>query len=82
MQKITRIINNKVEAVEFVVPEDAGYLDIPFKDLQLLPNLLIGCIHRNGKIIFPGGNDVLKANDSIIVVTAGRILEDIHDIFV
>ena len=82
IQTLHKLVNGKVEAVEFIVPEDAGYLDIPFKDLQLLPNLLIGCINRNGKIIFPGGFDVLKANDSIIVVTAGRILEDIHDIFV
>jgi Trk K+ transport system NAD-binding subunit len=37
---------------------------------------------RNGKIIYPGGDDVMKANDNIIVVTAGRILEDLHDIFV
>ncbi len=82
IQTLHKLVNGKVEAVEFIVPEDAGYLDIPFKDLRLLPNLLIGCINRNGKIIFPGGADVLKANDSIIVVTAGRILEDIHDIFV
>ena len=69
------------EAAEFIVPEDAGYLNIPFKELELMPNLLIGCIIRNGKIIFPGGDDVMKANDSVIVVTAGRIIEDLHDIF-
>ncbi len=82
IQTLHKLVNGKVEAVEFIVPEDAGYLDITFKELHLLPNLLICCINRNGKIIFPGGDDVLKANDSIIVVTAGRILEDIHDIFV
>ena len=68
-------------SAEFIVPEDAGYLNIPFKELELMPNLLIGCIIRNGKIIFPGGDDVMKANDSVIVVTAGRIIEDLHDIF-
>ncbi len=82
IQTLYKLVDGKVEAVEFIVPENAGYENIPFKDLHLLPNLLIGCIIRNGKIIFPGGDDVMKANDSIIVVTAGRILEDIHDIFV
>ena len=82
IQTLYKLVDGKVEAVEFIVPENAGYENIPFKDLKLLPNLLIGCIIRNGKIIFPGGDDVMKANDSIIVVTAGRILEDIHDIFV
>ena len=82
IQTLYKLVDGKVEAVEFIVPENAGYENIPFKDLQFLPNLIIGCIIRNGKIIFPGGDDVMKANDSIIVVTAGRILEDIHDIFV
>ncbi len=82
IQTLHKLVNGKVEAAEFIVPENAGYLDIPFKDLNLMPNLLIGCIMRNGKIIFPGGNDVMKAGDSIIVVTANRIVEDLHDIFV
>ena len=82
MQTLHKLVNGKVEAVEFIVPEDAGYENIPFKDLNLLPNILIGCIIRNGKTIFPGGNDVMKAHDSVIVVTADRIIEDLHDIFV
>ncbi|MBQ2694478.1 MAG: Trk system potassium transporter TrkA [Clostridia bacterium] len=82
IQTLYKLVGGKVEAAEFIVPEDAGYENIPFKDLDLLPNLLIGCIIRNGKIIFPGGDDVMKANDSVIVVTAGRIIEDLHDIFV
>lgn len=81
IQTLYKLVGGKVEAAEFIVPEDAGYLNIPFKELELMPNLLIGCIIRNGKIIFPGGDDVMKANDSIIVVTAGRIIEDLHDIF-
>lgn len=81
IQTLYKLVGGKVEAAEFIVPEDAGYLNIPFKELELMPNLLIGCIIRNGKIIFPGGDDVMKANDSVIVVTAGRIIEDLHDIF-
>lgn len=81
IQTLHKMINGKVEAVEFIVPEDAGYENIPFKELNFLPNILVACIMRNGKIIYPGGDDVMKANDSIIVVTAGRILEDLHDIF-
>lgn len=81
IQTLYKLVGGKVEAAEFIVPEDVGYLNIPFKKLELMPNLLIGCIIRNGKIIFPGGDDVMKANDSVIVVTAGRIIEDLHDIF-
>lgn len=81
IQTLYKLLDGRVEAVEFIVPEGAGYENIPFKELKLLPNLLIGCIIRNGKIIYPNGDNVMKAGDSIIVVTAGRILEDLHDIF-
>ncbi len=81
IQTLHKLVNGKVEAVEFIVPEDAAYENIPFKELRLLPNILIGCITRNGKPIFPGGDDVMKANDSVIVVTTNRIIEDLHDIF-
>ncbi len=82
IKTLYKLCEGKVEAAEFIVPEDAGYENIPFKDLKILPNILIGCINRNGKIIFPDGNEVMKAHDSIIVVTAGRIVEDLHDIFI
>lgn len=82
IQTLYKLLGGKVEAAEFIVPKNAGYVDIPFKEFNLLPNLLIGCIIRNGKIIFPGGDDVMKPGDSVIVVTANRIVEDLHDIFV
>ena len=81
IQTLYKLLDGRVEAAEFIVPDGAGYVNIPFKELKLLPNLLIGCIIRNGKIIYPGGDTVMKAGDSVIVVTAGRILEDLHDIF-
>ena len=82
IKTLYKLCEGKVEAAEFIVPENAGYENVPFKELKILPNILVGCINRNGKIIFPDGNEVMKANDSIIVVTAGRIIEDLHDIFV
>ncbi len=81
IQTLYKLVGGKVEAVEFIVPPDAGYENIPFKELKLLSNILVGCIIRKGKIIFPDGDEVMKEGDSVIVVTAGRILEDLHDIF-
>ena len=72
-----KLVGGKVEAVEFSVPMDAGYENIPFKDLSFLPNLLIVCIIRHGRIIFPSGDDVMKGGDNVIVITSDRILEDI-----
>ncbi len=81
IQTLYKLLDGKVEAAEFIVPKSADYQNIPFKDLKFLPNLLVGCIIRNGKIIFPGGDDVMKAGDSVMIVTTGRIVEDLHSIF-
>ncbi len=82
IETIHKLFNGKVEAIEFIIPENAKYQNIPFRDLDIAPNILIACISRNGKPIFPGGDDVLTAGDRIIVVTAGKIIEDLHDIFI
>ena len=81
IQTLYKIVGGKVEAAEFIVPENAKYTGIAFKDLNLLPDLLIGCIIRKGKVIFPGGDDVMKTGDSVIVVTANKFVEDLNDIF-
>ncbi|MBR6336010.1 MAG: Trk system potassium transporter TrkA [Clostridia bacterium] len=77
-----KLVGGKVEALEFSVPIDASYENIPFKDLHIFSDILIVSIIRKGKIIFPGGDDVMKGGDTVIVVTAGRIIEDLHDIFI
>jgi len=42
--------------------------------------MLIASILRNGKMIFPGGSDVIKCNDSVMVVTTASSIEDFDDI--
>ncbi len=49
-----------------ILPRITG---IPLYKLKLKPNLLIGCITRAGQVIIPGGQDMLKSGDTVIVVT-------------
>ena len=51
-------------------------------DLQTIPNLLIACIKRNGELIYPGGNDVIKKGDEVLVVTKTKYLDEFDDIIV
>ena len=57
------------------------FINIPLMDLKFKKNLLIGCIVRNGEIIYPKGNDVILTDDHIIVVTTQEGLQDVSDIF-
>ena len=41
---------------------------------------MIASILRNEKMIFPGGNDVIKSNDSVMIVITASSIEDFDDI--
>ena len=82
VETLHRIVGGRVEALEFRVKKDPEITGIPLKDLQTRPNLLIACIIRRGKAIFPGGADTMEEGDSVIVVTTNQQLQDLSDILV
>lgn len=82
VETMYRLVSGKVEALEFIINKEAGYTDIPLKDLQIKPNNLIACIGRGRKIIIPGGEDCMQVGDSVVVVTMERKLQDIKDILI
>lgn len=79
VEKLTRIINNKVEAIEFSVSEQSKVINKTLLDLQLKKNTLIGSISRDGKAFIPHGSDMINAGDTVVVITTQR-LNDIDDI--
>lgn len=80
VETLYHMFDNRVEAIEFHVQKDAPVIGIPLMELQLKSNLLIACIHRDGEIIFPRGKNMIKAGDTVIVVTTHAGLGDISDI--
>ena len=80
VETLCRIIDGKAEALEFYVNENSHLVDIPLMDLELRKNVLIGTINREGQIIIPGGSDVIKPKDTVIVVTTIRGLNALEDI--
>lgn len=80
METLYRILDGKVEALEFRISAPIPILNIPIQDLQLRPDLLICTIIRNGRAFNPRGNDRLLLHDSVILVTTHSRLRDIMDI--
>lgn len=80
VETLHRILDNKAEALEFIVREESEVTGIPLSKLQTKDNLLIGCITRNGINKIPRGHDSIEVGDSVIVVTSIKGLNDIRDI--
>ncbi|MBE7034564.1 MAG: Trk system potassium transporter TrkA [Ruminococcaceae bacterium] len=82
MKTLYKIVNNQVEALEFSIPQDSFYTNIPLKDLNTKKGILIAAIIRHGRLIIPSGQDHIEAKDSIIVVAAARDrITNLEDIF-
>ena len=75
-----RLVNNKVEALEFVIPKKTKYTSIPLKDLHIKNNYLLACIIRDNRVIIPNGYDTLEPLDSVIIVTTNTSVKDVSDI--
>ena len=80
VETMYRLVDDRVEALEFLIKEDAYYTNVPLKELPTKPNNLIACIGRNGQIIIPNGDDFFKKGDSVVVVTRDKKVQDIRDI--
>lgn len=80
VETLYNLFDGQAEALEFHVEKDAPVVGVPLMNLKKKDNLLIACIGRKGKIIFPRGQDAIQAGDTVIVVTTHSGFKDISDI--
>lgn len=82
MVALSRIMDSKAEALEFMVPDNAPYTNIPFKDLKMAPNTLVAAIARGRNVIIPSGGDMLMGEDRVVVVSCREEpVEDLGQLF-
>lgn len=80
VETLKKIINDEVEALEFRVVDTFKKTNIPLKNLKIKSQVLIACIVRGRKLLFPDGNEVILPKDNIILVTTRSGLDDLNDI--
>ena len=80
VETLYKILDNRAEALEFIIREESAVTGIPLAQLKTKSNLLICCINRHGKIHIPKGQDSIQVGDTVIVVTTQTGLKDIQDI--
>lgn len=80
IETMYRLIDGKVEALEFAVTADSKMTGIKLMDMRFKKNVLIAAIARQGKLIVPGGQDEFRAGDSIIVITKNLGCQDFKEL--
>lgn len=80
VETMYRLVNGRIEALEFIIKKECEYTNIPLKNLPTKKNNLIACIGRKRKVIVPNGDDHLEVGDSVIIVTKDRLISNFSDI--
>lgn len=80
IKTLYRILDDRVEALEFTVHEESAITKTPIAQLHRKSNLLLCCITRGDQIIIPRGSDQIRVGDSVVVVTLEHGLHDVRDI--
>lgn len=82
VQTLYKLVNDRVEALEFRIETEAAfYIGSTLKELQLKDDVIIGCILRKGKIIYPCGDDTIENGDNVIVITTQYGFKNFEEIF-
>lgn len=81
VQTMYRLVDDQVEALEFVASSDASYYGVPLQQLSIKKGVLVAAILRNGILTVPKGNTTIEQGDHIMVVAKNSKIERLSDIF-
>ena len=80
MESLIRLLDDNIEIMEFKINDDFKQINKELKNIKFKNNLIIICINRNGKIIFPTGDDIINVNDHIFISTTQKGIKGLNDI--
>ena len=80
VERLYKMFQGEVEALEFIVSAESELVHIPLKDLHLKSGTLLAAIAREDEIIIPGGNTEIQVGDRVVVVAARQEFKDLKDI--
>ncbi|MPM24936.1 Trk system potassium uptake protein TrkA [bioreactor metagenome] len=75
-----RLADGSVEVLQFKVKESSRAAKTPLAQLPTKSGVLVICILRENKIIYPGGSDRIMPGDDVIVATTHKGFQDLDDI--
>lgn len=80
VQTLYKLVNDQVEALEFVVTSKFKYISKRLMDMKLKDNILVAGISRGNEMIVPKGHDTLELNDHIIIIAKSSKIKNLNDI--
>jgi trk system potassium uptake protein TrkA len=80
VETLYRIVEGQAEILEFIASRDSRIIDIPLKKLKLSKDAIIATIVRKNHVVIPHGNDMIKENDRVIIITKNNNISELDDL--
>lgn len=80
LEAFYRIADDKAEILQFRISEDCKATEQTLAELTTKPGVIIACIIREGRFIYPRGHNRIKVGDEVILVTTSPNVHCIDDI--
>ncbi len=80
VETLYNIIQDEVEASEFIVKENSPIAGKPLSQLKFKKDVLVASISRGAEIIIPRGQDIIEAGDRVVIVSKLLGLQDITEV--
>jgi trk system potassium uptake protein TrkA len=78
---ITTLQGSDAEVIEFKIPNNDKFVDLPLKYLEFPMGAIIGAIMRSGEIIIPTGDTNLQPNDNLVIFFTKDALQAVENLF-
>lgn len=80
VETLYKLIEDKVEALEFIANSSTKFLNTPLKNLKIVKGVLVAAIVRGNEIIIPHGKDSIKLGDNVILIAKDKRFQELNDI--
>lgn len=80
VESLIKIVNDKVEALEFRVRDNCRFIGVPIKDLNFRPGILVAYVTHKGVSKVARGDTRIQLSDTVIIVSQVAGLRDINDL--
>ncbi len=77
---LTAIAEDMAEIIEAGVGEKSNFIGKRLKDAKIPVSALIGAIIRNGEVIIPGGDDIIRKGDRLIIFALRESIRQIENL--
>ncbi|MDI9463548.1 MAG: Trk system potassium transporter TrkA [Bacillota bacterium] len=75
------LIGGRAEVLEIITRENTPVINKKLKDIGIPPCLVFGAILRNGQVLIPNGESIIRSGDRVIVFTLENNINNVNKLF-